>query len=128
MNRPYYALTGPELIDVIVAEFRKKAEASGYFPLNKTFPQVSWDFTCEVELYPAEPPKYVVHVAGSEKREGRVAEAIKGTISGGRKDVGKVIAPDQVRVEAGMKISKPVTKPGMGTIDELVDSIQPHRK
>lgn len=134
MNRPYFALTGPELIEAIISEFRRKAAESGMFPLNKTFPQVSWHWECEVELYPAEPPTFKVMTA--EEMRADVEEDIRkglislgpprrGKIKGGRKDVGKTVPPDQVRSEEGMRMSKPVLKPGVGVVDELVDAIQP---
>lgn len=128
MNRPYFALNGLEIVDVVISELKKSMLTSGNFPVNKTFPEVSWKWSIEFEVYPSE-PKFMHHKhEGREfKDEPRIGPN-KVTIEGGREGVGKTVAPDKVRIEEGLKLSKPVTKRNVGTVDELVDSLEQTQK
>lgn len=128
MNRPYFALNGHEIVDVVISELKKSMLASGSFPIHKTFPEVSWKWSIEFEVYPSEPKVMKHQMEGREfKDEPRIGPK-QVTLEGGREDVGKAIAPDKVRVEEGLKLAKPVTKRNVGTVDELVDSLEQTQK
>ena len=128
MNRPYFALNGYEIIDVVLSELKKSMLASGQFPIHKTFPEVSWKWSIEFQVYPSEPKVMKYKHEGREFKDEPRLGPKQVTLEGGREDVGKTIAPDRVRVEEGLKLAKPVTKRNVGTVDELVDSLEQTQK
>lgn len=124
MSRPYYALNGREIIEVVTGEVKQYMEKSGDFPAHRTFPEVSWKWQIEFTVYPAEPPSVKVKGEGLTRADDPKGEPVPVKLEGGRGGIGKSVAPDQVRVEAGIPLSKPVTKAGMGTVDELMKSLE----
>jgi len=123
MKRPYYALNGNEIIDVILSEVRKSLEASGKFGIAKTFPQVSWNWRLEMDVYPSEPSKFEVSATGGKKTGETTLEPLSVALEGGKDGVGVKIAPDQVRSDEGLQLMQPVQKKG-GIVDELMDSLK----
>ena len=125
MSRPYYALNGNEVVEIIRSEVERALEASGKFGIAKTFPQVSWKWTLEMDVYPSEPRQFEIKVEGKKKASDPVPglEPLHMMIEGGREDIGKKISPDQVRKEEGIPLLHPVQKKG-GIVDELMDSLK----
>ena len=130
MARQYYALNGHEIVDDICAKVKEKLLNSGEFSISRCFPVVTWSFEMTMEVYPAVYPKTIKGEGRQTTKDpkGNEIEESMGEpkhveIETGRVNVGKDVAPDQVRVESGLRMPKAVTKRGMGTVDEMVESL-----
>lgn len=123
MPRPYYALNGQEIIEIIKAEVELAMNNTGKFTLARAYPQVSWKWKLEMEVYPAEPSKFEVESHGHKKVSDPKHAAEKLSVEGGRTGIGESVSPDQVRVESKMPLMHPVAKK-TGIVDELMDSLK----
>lgn len=123
MARPYYALNGKEVVEIIKNEVEAALNASGKFGVAKTFPQVSWKWTLEMEVYPSEPKQFEVKTSGTKKVSEPALEPLSVILEGGKQGIGETVSPDQVRKDEGIPLMQPVAKKG-GIVDELMDSLK----
>lgn len=120
----FNALSGPELVEAIVADIRKKLVATGDFDANITFPWVKYEFRVSMVSYPKQPadadPVLVAHGTGGAT-EGVPSDAtpdlLKETVVA---DSVVVDTPDHARIDSGLPIPTPAPGPGKVLVDKLV--------
>lgn len=124
MPRPYYALNGDEVVEIIKKEVERSMLNSGKFGISRSFPQVSWKWTLEMDVYPSEPPTSKIETKGTKKVSEPNDRPELVVLEDGKEGIGEKISPDQVRVDEGLKMPNPVQKKGAGIVDELLDSLK----
>jgi hypothetical protein len=60
--KPYNALNGREVMEIILSEMRRQLEADTRFTQHNTYPLVSWQWKLAVNVYPNEPNKWEASV------------------------------------------------------------------
>ncbi len=119
LKRNFNALTGSEIIDAILKEFREQLEADDNLQGSLTYPIIEWTGELRFRAYPRTPEKFEVKAAGqlveyaktengevpafSQKELGRpvIVEAKIKTI------VDQENPPDMVREQHGLPVSMP---------------------
>src|SRR5260221_4092284 len=56
VSRPFNALSGKEILEIIVMEIRRNLEADYRFKNHLTYPMVSWRWVLAAKVYPSEAP------------------------------------------------------------------------
>lgn len=120
----FNALSGPELVKVILADIEKKLVATGEFDGNITFPWVKYNYQISMVSYPKQPadsePVLVTSgVGGSTEAIPSEAKAdeVKETIVVNEVTVD---TPDLARIESDQPIPTPGRGPGNVLIDKPV--------
>lgn len=111
IERAYVPLRGPEVIDVILAQVRKKLERTGVFPANLTFPRVTWDFSLTLDYHGVVDNHTELNVRDAVGAPSAPEGAVKKTLSfaGGHQDPSA--APDKLRDAADLKVPVVVKGP-----------------
>jgi hypothetical protein len=60
--KPYNALNGREVMEIILNEMRRQLEADTRFTQHQTYPLISWSWKLAVNVYPNEPNKWEASV------------------------------------------------------------------
>jgi hypothetical protein len=61
--RPYNALNGIEIREIILSEIKRQLENDFRFRQNVAYPLISWSWKLAVNAYPLDPPQFEVNVA-----------------------------------------------------------------
>jgi hypothetical protein len=120
MSELFNALSGPELLDIICKDFRRRLEGTGEFKPNVTFPWVRYDFKAHVLCYPTQgktdDPKIYVSARAELGNLDIEAAAQQFESEGGA----IIDTPDKARAENNLPIPTPTIGPGPQIIDKLV--------
>jgi hypothetical protein len=124
--KPYNALNGREIMEIILSEMRRQLEADYRFKQNLTYPLVSWEWKLAMNVYPNEPSSLEAKIGPKTIGDPNAAE----TIAEVQIDLGNsrdVTAPagqtaDGARRDAGIAVPSPRTVKGPGGNRMVVDA------
>jgi len=134
--RPYNALNGLELKQVILKQIETHLDATGEFMAGVTFPCVDISWNVSLKVYPKENPHIEAHGEISEKVEGFnprnrkpvELELAQNTLGIGAQVVGDPakenvelrpgVSPDTMRTEAGLPVLKPELTKAAGMVEK----------
>lgn len=126
----FNALTGTELIEVILTKIREKLEASGELKPHNTFPWSKVSFAIGVIAYPQQAqdaPDPKIKIVGSEVFGfGDPPENVPLELT--IKGVEVFDTPDKTRVETKLPIPTPVPGPGGQLVDKPILRSPTHLK
>jgi hypothetical protein len=124
--KPYNALSGAEIKEIILSEMRRQLEADDRFRQHVTYPLVSWSWKLAVNVYPNEPANFQVAVGPKTMGDPDAAHdhAEVQIDLGTSRDV---TAPagqtaDSARRDAGIAVPSPRTVKGPGNNRMVVDA------
>src|SRR5260370_36720301 len=70
VSRPFNALSGKEILEIIVMEIKRNLEADYRFKQHLTYPMVSWKWVLAAKVYPSEQPDIKVEIEKTRKPPG----------------------------------------------------------
>jgi hypothetical protein len=118
-------------MEILLKELRRQLEADTRFSQHNTFPLVSWEWKCAINVYPNEPGKFEVHVGLKNiTASGVDPEEVKNYIPEVQIDLGdhrEVTAPagetaDAARRDVGIPVPTPRSVKGPGGNRMVVDA------
>ena len=126
--KPYNALSGKEVKEIILSEMRRQLDADTRFSQHQTFPLVSWTWKLAINVYPNEPSHFEAHVG--PKTIGDPEVAGDPNLAEVQIDLGAsrdVTAPagetaDSARRDGGIAVPTPRTVKGPGGNRIVVDA------
>jgi hypothetical protein len=124
MANQFNALTGPEVLQVILSDIEEKLVKTGDFPHSITFPWFRYSWEVKVTAYPQQgkndEPKFKLSGGSGTKGDEPVGETPMETVVS---NPGKVVdTPDQARKDAGLPIPTPAPGVAGVVVDKLVES------
>ncbi len=117
----FNALSGPELLKVVLTDIEKKLLATGEFDAHVTFPWVKYNYSVGLVVY----PKQAVDAEPGIKVAGEFEAPVVGPSEGTPveikvEDTVIVDTPDLARIESSQPIPTPGRGPGNVLVDKLV--------
>lgn len=106
MPRFFNALTGRELIELIISDLRKTLEEDDYFDQATVFPILKYEFGIKIEAYPVAQPVKEVFIKDSLKDDTKDADGNKPLMLN-KKKKREVDVPDLARESIGNTILVP---------------------
>lgn len=121
ITRPYNAINGAELAEIILHQMRKKMDDSGHFALQVTYPWIkNLKWTLEFTSYPREPE--TEKLSGEIPIEtGRIPTEPQKTyqMTGELQGIGSEVSPDDVREQNEIGVPTPVRE-STGIVERLL--------
>ncbi len=124
----FNALSGPELLKVVLTDIEKKLLATGEFDAHVTFPWVKYNYQVGLVVYPkqavdAEPG---IKAAGEGEVDNKDPEVDKeSAVSIEVEDTVIVDTPDLARIASNLPVPTPGRGPGNVLIDRMVTPAAP---
>jgi hypothetical protein len=126
--KPYNALNGREVMEIILSQIRRNLEADTRFSQHQTYPLISWRGKVAFNVYPNEPNKFDVDLGGGTLGDPKAAEDPNLKEAQVDIEIGSdVTAPagqtaDSARRDAGIAVPTPRTVKGPGGNRMVVDA------
>jgi hypothetical protein len=127
--RPFNAIDGIELMELVLKDIRRQMEQDYHFRRNTAYPMFAYNFKMAINVYPSEPQNWEFSAKGQHKTDPSFEPTPEGVVEIDFDNQKMVAAPqgqtvDSARREAGIPVTAPKRTAGPDGSRVTVDAPQ----